>query len=83
MAAQISRWLGLAVPVPELGALATADQGRGMIVTCTLGVQLRKELAVTETTAAPAVTGVHHFSPTVSDVEASAQWYERVFGLAS
>ena len=53
-----------------------------MIVTCTLGVQLRKELAVTETTAAPAVTGVHHFSPTVSDVEASAQWYERVFGLA-
>jgi glyoxylase I family protein len=52
-----------------------------MIVTCTLGVQLRKEPAMTETTAAPAVTGVHHFSPTVSDVEASAQWYERVFGL--
>ena len=36
---------------------------------------------MTETTAAPAVTGFHHFSPTVSDVEASAQWYERVFGM--
>jgi glyoxylase I family protein len=35
---------------------------------------------VTET-AAPALTGVHHFSPTVSDVEASAAWYERVFRL--
>ncbi len=31
--------------------------------------------------AAPAVTGFHHFSPTVSDVEASAAWYERVFGM--
>jgi glyoxylase I family protein len=30
---------------------------------------------------APAVTGFHHFSPTVSDVEASAQWYERVFRM--
>lgn len=30
-------------------------------------------------TAAPSVTGFHHFSPTVSDVEASAAWYERVF----
>jgi glyoxylase I family protein len=29
----------------------------------------------------PAVTGYHHFAPTVSDVEASAQWYERVFGM--
>ena len=37
---------------------------------------------MTETTAAPAVTGFHHFSPTVSDVEASAQWYERVFGMS-
>jgi glyoxylase I family protein len=45
-------------------------------------VQLRKELAVTESSAGPAVTGVHHFSPTVSDVEASARWYERVFGLS-
>ena len=32
-------------------------------------------------TTAPATTGVHHFSPTVSDVEASAQWYIKVFGL--
>ena len=37
---------------------------------------------MTETTAAPGVTGFHHFSPTVSDVEASAQWYERVFGMS-
>jgi catechol 2,3-dioxygenase-like lactoylglutathione lyase family enzyme len=40
-----------------------------------------REVAVTESTAGPAVAGIHHFSPTVSDVEASAQWYERVFGL--
>ncbi len=31
--------------------------------------------------SAPAMTGVHHFSPTVSDVEASARWYEKVFGM--
>ncbi len=36
---------------------------------------------MTETTAVPAVTGFHHFSATVSDAEASAQWYERVFGM--
>ncbi|GAA2568048.1 VOC family protein [Pseudonocardia hydrocarbonoxydans] len=30
---------------------------------------------------APAVTRIHHFSPTVSDVEASARWYARVFGM--
>ena len=36
---------------------------------------------MTETTAVPAVTGFHHFSATVSDEEASAQWYERVFGM--
>jgi glyoxylase I family protein len=36
---------------------------------------------VHDSTAAPAVTGVHHVAPTVSDVEASAQWYERVFGM--
>lgn len=30
---------------------------------------------------APALTGIHHFSPTVSDVEASAAWYERVLGM--
>jgi len=34
-----------------------------------------------EPSVGPAVTGYHHFSPTVSDVEASAQWYERVFGM--
>ena len=33
------------------------------------------------TSSQPAVTGFHHFSPTVSDVEASAAWYERVFGM--
>ena len=30
---------------------------------------------------APATTGIHHYSPTVSDVEASAAWYCKVFGL--
>jgi len=29
----------------------------------------------------PAITGVHHFAPTVRDVEASAGWYQKVFGL--
>ena len=29
----------------------------------------------------PAITGVHHFSATVRDVEASAEWYQKVFGL--
>jgi glyoxylase I family protein len=42
---------------------------------------MMKEPALPETTAAPAVTGVHHFSATVSDIETSAQWYERVFGM--
>ena len=36
---------------------------------------------MTENATAPTVTGVHHFSPTVSDVEASAEWYGRVFGM--
>ncbi len=36
---------------------------------------------MTDIDTAPAVTGIHHFSPTVSDVEASAAWYERVFGM--
>lgn len=27
------------------------------------------------------ITGIHHFSPTVSDVEASAAWYEKVFSM--
>jgi glyoxylase I family protein len=34
---------------------------------------------VSASAAGPTVTGFHHFSPTVSDVEASASWYERVF----
>jgi len=29
----------------------------------------------------PPMGGLHHFSPTVTDVEASAAWYERVLGL--
>ena len=52
-----------------------------MVASYIADAQLPKEPALTETTAAPAVTGFHHFSPTVSDVEASAQWYERVFGM--
>jgi glyoxylase I family protein len=36
---------------------------------------------VSEIETAPAVTGLHHFSLTVSDVEASAPWYERVFRM--
>ncbi|HVA73189.1 MAG TPA: VOC family protein [Acidimicrobiales bacterium] len=28
-----------------------------------------------------AITGIHHFASTVRDVEASAQWYQEVFGL--
>jgi catechol 2,3-dioxygenase-like lactoylglutathione lyase family enzyme len=30
----------------------------------------------------PGLTGIHHFSATVTDVEASAAWYQRLFGLA-
>ncbi|MGE3287410.1 MAG: VOC family protein [Pseudonocardia sp.] len=37
---------------------------------------------MTQTTGQrPPMAGIHHFSPTVTDVEASAQWYERVLGL--
>lgn len=36
---------------------------------------------MTDDSPAPQITGVHHFSPTVTDVEASAAWYESVFGL--
>jgi glyoxylase I family protein len=42
---------------------------------------LTREAAVAESGVGPAVTGYHHFAPTVSDVEASAQWYEQVFGM--
>ncbi|MEJ2871799.1 VOC family protein [Actinomycetospora sp. OC33-EN08] len=34
-----------------------------------------------DTATRPALAGIHHFSPTVTDVEASAAWYERVLGL--
>jgi hypothetical protein len=33
------------------------------------------------TTDRPALGALHHVAVTVSDVEASAQWYERVLGL--
>jgi glyoxylase I family protein len=35
----------------------------------------------TPTDTRPALAGFHHFSATVSDVEASAAWYQRVFGM--
>jgi glyoxylase I family protein len=35
----------------------------------------------TPTDTRPALAGFHHFSATVSDVEASATWYQRVFGM--
>jgi glyoxylase I family protein len=42
---------------------------------------LTRETTLTEPGAAPAVTKFDHFAATVSDVEASAQWYGRVFGM--
>jgi glyoxylase I family protein len=63
--------------------LAKADHDRhhGPIPHRTQLAMLTKEPALTEIGPAPAVTGIHHFSPTVSDVEASARWYQRVFGM--
>jgi catechol 2,3-dioxygenase-like lactoylglutathione lyase family enzyme len=29
----------------------------------------------------PTITGIHHFSPTVSNLEASVEWYQKVFGF--
>jgi glyoxylase I family protein len=29
----------------------------------------------------PGITGINHFSATVTDLEASAAWYQRLFGL--
>ena len=29
----------------------------------------------------PGLTGIHHFSATVTDIEASAAWYQRLFGM--
>lgn len=34
--------------------------------------------AMTEDTA-PAITGIHHLSVTVRDIEASVAWYQRLF----
>ena len=34
-----------------------------------------------DTTERPEFTGFHHYAPAVSDVGASAAWYERVLGL--
>jgi glyoxylase I family protein len=36
---------------------------------------------MTEIGIAPALDGFHHFAPTVTDIGASADWYERVFGM--
>jgi glyoxylase I family protein len=30
----------------------------------------------------PSLTGIHHFSATVTDLEASVAWYQRLFGMA-
>lgn len=32
-------------------------------------------------TAGPGVTGINHFSATVTDLEASVAWYQRLFGM--
>ena len=32
-------------------------------------------------TAGPRITGINHFSATVTDLEASVAWYQRLFGL--
>jgi glyoxylase I family protein len=37
------------------------------------------ELNMTET--GPSITGINHFSATVTDLEASAAWYQRLFGM--
>jgi catechol 2,3-dioxygenase-like lactoylglutathione lyase family enzyme len=29
----------------------------------------------------PPMAGLHHFSPTVTDIDASAAWYQRILGL--
>ena len=32
-------------------------------------------------TVGPSITGINHFSATVTDLEASAAWYQRLFGM--
>ncbi len=36
---------------------------------------------MTESSSVPALVAIHHFSATMTDVEASAAWYQRVLGL--
>jgi catechol 2,3-dioxygenase-like lactoylglutathione lyase family enzyme len=60
-------------PVGQLDRLLTVSGPAGRTLT--------KEAAMAEPGPPPALTGYHHFAPTVSDVEASAHWYERVFGM--
>jgi glyoxylase I family protein len=57
--------------LPACGATIIASGGVPQMLT--------REAALAE--SGPGVTGYHHFAPTVSDVEASARWYERVFGM--
>jgi glyoxylase I family protein len=40
-----------------------------------------REIEMTEIGIAPAIAGFHHFAATVRDGDASADWYERVFGM--
>jgi catechol 2,3-dioxygenase-like lactoylglutathione lyase family enzyme len=42
--------------------------------------QFTGEAGVTEGTG-PGITGIHHVSVTVTDVEASVAWYERLSGM--
>src|SRR5215475_15735285 len=46
----------------------------------TFGGVMQGEADMTEG-ARPSITGIHHFSPTVTDVEASVAWYQRLFGM--
>ena len=46
----------------------------------TFGGVVQGEADMTEG-AKPSITGIHHFSPTVTDVEASVAWYQRLFGM--
>ena len=41
---------------------------------------VRGELSMTQT-AGPRITGINHFSATITDLEASVAWYQRLFGL--
>lgn len=39
------------------------------------------EAASASTTVTPALAGIHHVGLTVTDVESSCEWYQRVLGL--